>query len=90
MPDVNNLANKAALNTKAVDVESKVPDITNLATKPALNSILRRLKKFLTFDLSYFYGGRYFDDDELQNYLVSQSFFKTLRMLTGDTETITT
>ena len=74
MPDVTNLANKAALNTKAANVESKVPDITNLATKAALNSILKRLKKFQTLDLSFFYGGRFFDEDELQNYLVSHSF----------------
>ena len=37
-PDITNQATKAALNTKAAEVESKIPDITNLATRPALNA----------------------------------------------------
>ena len=38
IPDITNLATKAALNTKAADVESKIPDIINLTTKAALNT----------------------------------------------------
>ena len=38
IPDINDLATKAALNIKVTKVESKRPDITNLATKAALNT----------------------------------------------------
>ena len=38
MPDLTNLATKAAFNTKTTDAERKIPDITNLATKNALNT----------------------------------------------------
>ena len=37
-PDITNLATKAALNSKATEVESLILDITNLATKTALNT----------------------------------------------------
>ena len=37
-PDITNQATKAALNTKAAEVESKIPDTTNLATRAALNA----------------------------------------------------
>ena len=33
IPDITNLATKAALDKNVVEVESKVPDITNLLTK---------------------------------------------------------
>ena len=32
------MATKAALNTKATEIECKIPEITNLATKDALNT----------------------------------------------------
>ena len=38
IPDIINLAKKAAMNTKVGEFESKIPDITNLATKAALNT----------------------------------------------------
>ena len=49
----------------------------------------RRLKlKKLMFDLSYFIGKSYCDNDALKNYLVFLLLFRTFRMSTGDTETI--
>ena len=35
--NITNLAKKAALNTKAVEVVNKIPDITKLAINAALN-----------------------------------------------------
>ena len=39
IPDITNLAIRTALNTKLVEVESKIPDIINLATKAAQLSV---------------------------------------------------
>ena len=38
IPDINDLATGAAMNTNAAWVENKIPDITNLATKTALDT----------------------------------------------------
>ena len=44
--------------------------------------------KVQTFDLSYFNGKSYFDDDRSQNCLIFQAISNTFTMLTGDTNTI--
>ena len=36
--DITNVATKAAVNTKATEIEDKILDITNLATKIDLNT----------------------------------------------------
>ena len=38
IPDITNLAAKAARSKRVAEVESKIPDVINLATKAALNT----------------------------------------------------
>ena len=51
--DITNLAVKAALNTKAAEVESKIPGITNLATKTALNTKATEIGKKILYSTSF-------------------------------------
>ena len=101
IPDVSNLATKAALTT----VEKKIPNISNLVKKTdydtkvgeienrmiSLNrkivsnktkdkSIENELKKLQRFDLSYFRGKNYFDEDGNQNYYIFQPISKYLKV----------
>lgn len=46
--DVAHLTTKAALSTKAAEVESKILDITNLATKVALNTKAKEIENKIT------------------------------------------
>ena len=48
----------------------------------------KKITKRQTFDLSFFIGKSYFDDNGFQNYLVFEPVFETFRMSTSDTEII--
>ena len=71
IPDTSNLATKTALTT----VENKIPDISSLVKKSDYNTkiteVENNIKKLQAYDLSYFRGKKYFDEEDgKQNYLV--------------------
>ena len=72
IPDISNLATKTALTT----VENKIPDISSLVKKSDYNTkfteVENNIKKLQAYDLSYFKGKNYFDEDGTQNYLIFQ------------------
>ena len=71
IPDISNLATKTALTT----IENKIPDISSLVKKSDYNTKITEVEnntnKLQTYDLSYFRGKTYFDEEDgKQNYLV--------------------
>ena len=89
IPDIINLATKTALNT----VENKIPDINSLVKKIDYNienaGIKLNINKLQAYDLSYFKGKQYFDEESgKQNYLVflpMRKYFK-LNSVVGVTD----
>ena len=89
IPDISNLVTKTALNT----VENKRPDINSLGKKIDYNieiaGIKLNINKLQAFDLSYFKGKQYFDEESSkQNYLVflpMRKYFK-LNSVVGVTD----
>ena len=85
IPDISNLATKTSLST----VEDKIPDISNLVKKSNYNtkitSIENYVEKLQAYDLSYFRGKQYFDEEDgKQNYLVFLSMTKYFKLNTID------
>ena len=80
IPHINNLATKTALTT----VEIKTPDISSLVKKSGyktkITEVENNIKKLQAYDLSYFRGKKYFDEEDgKQNYLVflpKRKYFK--------------
>ena len=80
IPHINNLATKTALTT----VETKTPDISSLVKKSdcktKITEVENNIKKLQAYDLSYFRGKKYFDEEDgKQNYLVflpKRKYFK--------------
>ena len=81
IPDINNLATKTALST----VENKIPDISSLVKKSDYNTKITEVEnnikmKLETFDLSYFRGKNYFDEDGTRNYLMFQPMYRYFKV----------
>ena len=66
---------------KILASESKIDTVLDIVDE-------NREKKLPTFDLSYFNGRVYFDNDGSQNCFVFKLLFKNFRIPTDDTETI--
>ena len=89
MPDICTLIKKSDYDTNIAEIESKYVSNTRFDSKLAqVNVITRRnfdakimevennIKKLQKFDLSYFRGKNYFDEDGTQNYLVFLPIFR--------------
>ena len=61
--DISNLIRNSDLNKK----------LSTLGTKTELKAEQDKIVKLQAFDLSYFHGKSYFEDDGAQNYLVFQA-----------------
>ena len=83
MPDISTLIKKSEYDTKIKEIESKFVINTGFDSKLARANVITKrnfdakiievennIKKLQTFDLSYFRGKNYFDEDGKQNYLV--------------------
>ena len=64
-------------------MKSIIPSITGLATNSALKKNKNKLKNLKTFDLRYFEGKCYFEEDGTQNDLVFQPMHKYLKSCAG-------
>ena len=49
IPDINNLATKAALNTKTREIEFKIPDNTNLVIKASLSTKVIEIENKISY-----------------------------------------
>ena len=62
----------------------KIPDISSLVKKSDYNAkitgVENNIKKLETFDLSYFRGNNYFDEDATQSYLIFQPIFRYFKI----------
>ena len=57
---------------------------SKIATNKTKNmSIENELKKLKTFDLRYFVGRSYFEEDGAQNYLVFQPIYRYFKIITN-------
>ena len=72
---------QANLVTKT-DVEDKLSNLNRKITKNKADHLLvqNELNKLKTFDLSYFIGKNYFEEDGAQNYLVFQPLFRYFKV----------
>ena len=69
------LVTKTDFNNKYSSVNKKI--VSNKTKNLVVENELKKLK---TFDLSYFHGKNYFDEDGLQNWLVFQPMGKYLKV----------
>ena len=74
IPSISNLVKKTDYDTKVGEIENRM---INLNKKIVSNKTEERLK---TFDLSYFRGKNYFDEDGNQNYYIFQPISKYLKV----------
>ena len=83
MPDISTLIKKSDYDTKIKEIESQYVSNNRLDSKRAQANVITKInfdtkiiklenniKKLQIFDLSYFRGKNYFDEDGAQNYLV--------------------
>ena len=76
IPSISNLVKKTDYDAKVEEVENKMINLYRkiVSNKTKDISIENELKKLKTFDLSYFRGKNYFDEDGNQNYYIFQLF----------------
>ena len=76
IPSISNLVKKTDYDAKVEEVENKMINLNRkiVPNKTKDISIENELKKLKTFDLSYFRGKNYFDEDGNQNYYIFQLF----------------
>ena len=70
-----NLATKTDLDNTISSLDSKIAE-----NKTKNESIENELKKLTTFDLGYFIGKNYFEEDGAQNYLVFQPIIRCFKV----------
>ena len=65
------------------DFDAKLSSLNRKITKSKTDHLLvqNELKKLKTFDLSYFRGNNYFEEDGTQNYLVFQPIHKYFKFV---------
>ena len=82
IPSISNLVKKTDYDTKVGEIENKVINLNRkiVSNKTKDISIENELKKLKTFDLSYFRGKNYFDEDGNQNYYIFQSISRYLKI----------
>ena len=54
MPDITNLATKAVLNTKAIEIENKIPSINDQAIIAALNTKTAKIEDTMSDSSNFF------------------------------------
>ena len=54
MPDITNLATKAVLNTKAIEIENKIPGINDQAIIAALNTKTAKIEDTISDSSNFF------------------------------------
>ena len=67
------------------DFDAKLPSYNRktVSNKPKHLLIEIELKKLITFELSYFIGKSYFEEDGTQNYLVFQPMYRYFKIIAG-------
>ena len=80
---------QANLITKT-DFDDKLSNLNRKITKNKTDHLLvqNELKRLETFDLSYFIGKNYFEEDGAQNYFVFQPLFRYFKLNSNNTNTI--
>ena len=70
--------------------DAKLSNLNRKITKNKTDHLLvqNELKKLKTFDLSYFIGKNYFEEDGAQNYFVFQPLFRYFKLNSNNTNTI--
>ena len=63
IPSISNLVKKTDYDTKVGEIEKKCLNRKNFSNKTEDIAIENELKKLKTFDLRYFRGKNYFDED---------------------------
>ena len=94
VPNINTLIKKSDYDTKIAEIESKYVSNTGFDSKLAQANVITKrnfdakiielennIKKLQTFDLSYFRGKSYFEEDGTQNYLVFWPIIRYFRIL---------
>ena len=82
IPSISNLVKKTDYDTKVGEIENKMINLNKkiVSNKTKDISIENELKKLKSFDLSYFHGKTYFDEDGNQNYYIFQPISKYLKV----------
>ena len=75
---------QANLITK-IDIGAKLSSLGRKITSNKSKHVLveNELKKLKTFDLGYFRGKGYFEEDGMQNYLVFQPMYRYFKQIAG-------
>ena len=94
VPDINTLINKSDYVTKIKKIKRKYVSNTGFDSKLAQANVITKInfdakiielenniKKLQKFDLSYFRGKNYFDEDGTQNYLVFLPIARYFRLI---------
>ena len=85
MSAISSLIKKSDYDTKIKEIENKYVSNTGFDTKLAQANVIieleKNIKKLQTFDLSYFRGKNYFDEDDTQNYLVLTPISRYFRLI---------
>ena len=82
IPSISNLVKKTDYDKKVGEIDNRMINLTRkiVWNKTKDISIENELKKLKTFDLSYFHGKNYFDEDGNQNYYIFQPISKYLKV----------
>ena len=82
IPSIINLVKKTDYDTKVWEIENRMINLNRkiVSNKTKYISIENELKKLKTFDLSYYRGKNYFDEDGHQNYYIFQPMSKYLKV----------
>ena len=81
--DVFNARLKQANFVTKTDFDDKLSNLNRTITSTKTKHVLveNELKKLKTFDLSYFVGKNYFEEDGAQNYLAFQPMYRYFKVL---------
>ena len=82
IPSISSLVEKTDYDTKVGEIENRMISLNRkiVSNKTKDISIENELKKLKTFDLNYFRGKKYFDEDGNQNYYIFQPISKYLKV----------
>ena len=82
IPSISDLVKKTDYDTKVGEIKNRMINLNrkNVSNKTNDISIENKLKKLKTFDLSYFRGKNYFDEEGNQNYYIFQRISKYLKV----------
>ena len=78
IPDISSLLKKSDYDAGLKKISDRVT-----SNKPKHLLVENELKKFKTFDSSYFKGKSHFEEDGTQNYLVFQPMYRYFKKIAG-------